>query len=90
MSKKSEPARTAGAVSLRVKALYLTLKMRCRDVFCSTKKMLDDPEKPKQIWTDYVWADNEGEAVQKCQLKAFKATIEVHLIKGVGRSGVRS
>lgn len=38
--------------------------------------MLDDPEKPKEIWTDYVWADNEAEATQKCQAKADEATIE--------------
>jgi hypothetical protein len=41
-----------------------------------TIKMLDDPEKPKEIWTDYVWADNEAEALKKCQLKALEATIE--------------
>ncbi|MBW4508409.1 MAG: hypothetical protein KME64_18115 [Scytonematopsis contorta HA4267-MV1] len=38
------------------------------------KQMLDDPEQPREIWTDYVWADNEAEALQKCQLKAERAT----------------
>ncbi|MBD6621189.1 hypothetical protein FNW02_37215 [Komarekiella sp. 'clone 1'] len=38
--------------------------------------MLEDPEKTKELWTDYVWADTEAEAVQKCQIKAQEATIE--------------
>ncbi len=40
------------------------------------KQMLDDPEQPREIWTDYVWADNEAEALQKCQFKAERATVE--------------
>jgi hypothetical protein len=38
--------------------------------------MLEDPEKPKETWTDYVWADTDAEAIRKCQIKAEKATIE--------------
>jgi hypothetical protein len=38
--------------------------------------MLEDPEKPKEVWTDYVWADNEAEAMQKCQIKAQEATVQ--------------
>jgi hypothetical protein len=38
--------------------------------------MLEDPEKPKEVWTDYVWADNEAEAMQKCQIKAQDATVQ--------------
>ncbi|NES21710.1 MAG: hypothetical protein F6K41_22980 [Symploca sp. SIO3E6] len=35
----------------------------------------NDPEAPKEIWTDYVWAGNEAEAMQKCQVKAQTATM---------------
>lgn len=38
--------------------------------------MLEDPDKPKEVWTDYVWADTDEEAVRKCFLKAQAATIE--------------
>lgn len=38
--------------------------------------MLDDPEKPRDVWTDYVWAETELEAMRKCQIKAERATIE--------------
>lgn len=38
--------------------------------------MLEDPEKPKEIWTDYVWAETEAQAMQKCQMKADEATVE--------------
>ncbi|MBD2772807.1 hypothetical protein [Iningainema tapete] len=38
--------------------------------------MLEDPDKPKEVWTDYVWAEDEAQAIKKCQLKAEKATIE--------------
>ena len=32
--------------------------------------MLDDPDAQIEIWTDYVWADDEAEAIRKCQIKA--------------------
>jgi hypothetical protein len=38
--------------------------------------MLDDPEAKSEIWTDYVWADDETEAIQKCQAKADRGTAE--------------
>ncbi|MEH2362094.1 hypothetical protein [Nostoc sp.] len=48
--------------------------------------MLEDPEKPKEIWTDYVWAETEAEAMQKCQIKAQEATVEGKaLVKLIGK-----
>ncbi|NET56226.1 MAG: hypothetical protein F6K47_08620 [Symploca sp. SIO2E6] len=38
--------------------------------------MLNDPEAPTEIWTDYVWATDEAEATQKCQAKAQIATMD--------------
>jgi hypothetical protein len=38
--------------------------------------MMDDPEAQTETWTDYVWAENEGEALRKCQAKALQATTE--------------
>lgn len=38
--------------------------------------MLEDPEKPKEIWTDYVWAEDEAQAINKCQVKAHEATVK--------------
>jgi hypothetical protein len=48
--------------------------------------MLGDPEAPSEIWTDYVWAENETEAMRKCQIKAEQATVEgKKLVKLVDR-----
>jgi hypothetical protein len=38
--------------------------------------MLNDPENLKEVWTDYVWASTEAEAIRKCQIKAEQATVE--------------
>mgnify|MGYP003336779972 FL=1 len=48
--------------------------------------MLDDPDAQIEIWTDYVWAEDETEAIQKCQIKAEQATVEgKRLVKLVGK-----
>lgn len=38
--------------------------------------MMDDPEAQTEIWTDYVWAEDEVEATKKCLAKALQATSE--------------
>ena len=38
--------------------------------------MLQDPEKDKEVWTDYVWADTEVQATKLCEIKAEQATLE--------------
>ncbi|MBW4630385.1 MAG: hypothetical protein KME30_00340 [Iphinoe sp. HA4291-MV1] len=36
--------------------------------------MMDDPDAQTEIWTDYVWAEDETEAYTKCQAKGEQAT----------------
>ena len=38
--------------------------------------MLQDPEKDKEVWTDYVQADTEVQAIKLCEIKAEQATLE--------------
>lgn len=38
--------------------------------------MLDNPDTPTEIWTDYVWAEDEAEAYNKCLAKAEQATLD--------------
>lgn len=37
--------------------------------------MIDDPDAQTEIWTGYVWAEDETEADRKCLAKAEQATI---------------
>ncbi len=47
--------------------------------------MLDDPDAQIEVWTDYVWAKDETEAIRKCQIKAEQATVEgKRLVKLIG------
>lgn len=38
--------------------------------------MIEDPDAQTDIWTDYVWAENDAEANRKCQAKAEQATLD--------------
>lgn len=37
---------------------------------------MDDPDARTEIWTDYVWAEDDAQAYRKCQAKAEQATVE--------------
>ena len=48
--------------------------------------MMDDPDAQIEIWTDYVWAENETEASRKCQAKAEQAMLDSETsVKLVGK-----
>jgi len=38
--------------------------------------MIDAPDARTDIWTDYVWAEDDAEAGRKCQAKALQATVD--------------
>ena len=49
-------------------------------------EMMDDPDAQTEIWTDYVWAEDEAEAYSKCLAKAEQATVDGGtLVKLVGK-----
>jgi hypothetical protein len=51
--------------------------------------ILQDPEETLEDWSDYVWADSEEEARQKCQAIADGYHIELVSVRRTSRQGKR-